>query len=349
MNIPTYQNVHNYFKLNGAHLTKDDLCTVAYSFIKEGEQYEKYIGDFILNWFDEKSFIELNTSGTTGDPKLIQIDKQAMVHSALATGNFFDLGPGDKALHCLPTQYIAGKMMFVRAFILGLELDLVAPSSNPLENNETEYKFCAMVPLQAQNSLKELDAIKILIIGGAKVNDSLQQQLMNLPKTAVYETYAMTETITHIAVKKIGVEAFDLLPHVTIAQDERGCLVIDAPTIASEKVVTNDLVEILNDHQFIWLGRFDNVINSGGIKLIPEKIEEKLQGKINARFFVVGKQDHTLGEKLVLVIEGTEFPIDHAIFSDLGKYEQPKEILFSPKFQETESGKLQRKKTLDSL
>jgi O-succinylbenzoic acid--CoA ligase len=141
-------------------LDKDDLCRVAYSFIKEGEDFEKPVGDFLLDWFDNKEFIQMQTSGTTGTPNISSVSKQAMVNSALATGDFFGLEPGNKALHCLPVKYVAGKMMLVRAMILGLDLEFVAPSSHPLRNNEYDYDFVAMVPLQAQNSISELKRVK---------------------------------------------------------------------------------------------------------------------------------------------------------------------------------------------
>src|SRR3990167_3263107 len=160
MNNPTYHNVHNKFKLNGYHLTKEDLIRVAYSFIKEGAYFEKPLGVFILDWFDDRSYLEINTSGSTGTPKIIRVDKQAMVNSALATGDFFGLEPGKKILHCLPTDYVAGKMMFVRAFILGLEMEFIAPSSHPLEGIKDTFDFCGMVPLQAKNYLKDLHKIK---------------------------------------------------------------------------------------------------------------------------------------------------------------------------------------------
>jgi o-succinylbenzoate---CoA ligase len=216
MSTPTFHNVHNNFKLNGFHFNREDLCRVAYSFIKEGEDFEKPVGDFLLDWFDSKDYIEMLTSGTTGQPKLITVSKQAMVHSALATGDFFDLAPGDRALHCLPVKYVAGKMMLVRAMILGLDLEFVAPSSYPLRNNEYEYDFVAMVPLQAQNSIHELKNVKKMIVGGAKINNTLEKQLIK-QKTQTYETYGMTETITHIAAKRIGEKAFTVLPNVTIS------------------------------------------------------------------------------------------------------------------------------------
>lgn len=344
----SYQNVHNLFKLNGFHLNRNDLCRVAYSFIKEGEEFEKSVGDFILDWFDAKSYIEMNTSGTTGTPKLIRVDKQAMVNSAIATGDFFDLKPGDKALHCLPTKYIAGKMMFVRSFILGLDVDFVTPSSHPMLQNDSKYDFVAMVPLQAQNSLSELRNVKKMIVGGARMSSAVEKELSKL-KTKVYETYGMTETITHIAAKKIGEEAFSILPNIKISQDDRNCLVIDALKISNESIVTNDLVELVGENKFVFLGRIDNVINSGGIKLIPEKIENKLSDKINSRFFVTGKQDANLGEKLVLVIEGEQQALDEAIFDGLDKYEKPKEVLYVSKFIETESGKVKRKEILSGI
>lgn len=345
MSNPTYEKVHNLFKLNGFHLDREDLCRVAYSFIKEGEDFEKPVGNFLLDWFDSKSFIEMETSGTTGAPKTILMSKQAMVDSALATGNFFDLQPGNRAMQCLPVKYVAGKMMFVRAMILGLDLEFVAPSSHPLDHNEIDFDFVAMVPLQAQNSISELKKVKKMIIGGAALNKSLEKQLLKLP-TEVYETYGMTETITHIAARKLGEKAFTVLPDVTISYDDRNCLVIHAPRISDEVIITNDIVELVNENQFIFLGRIDNVINSGGVKLIPEQIEEKLGGKIHHRFFITSKPDNELGEKVVLVIEGEKHELDDSIYESLDKYEKPKEVVFISKFKETTNGKILRKETL---
>ncbi|MGV3696258.1 AMP-binding protein [Flavobacterium sp.] len=345
MTNPTYENVHNQFKLNGFHLDREDLCRVAYSFIKEGEDFEKPVGDFLLDWFDSRNFIEMQTSGTTGEPKTISVSKQAMVDSALATGDFFDLQPGNKALQCLPVKYVAGKMMLVRAMILGFDLEFVAPSSHPLDNVESEFDFVAMVPLQAQNSIPGLKKVKKMIVGGAAINNALEKQLLKLP-TEVYETYGMTETITHIAARKLGEKAFTVLPNVTISYDDRNCLVIHAPRISPEVIITNDIVELVNENQFIFLGRMDNVINSGGIKLIPEQIEEKLAIKIHQRFFIASKPDHELGEKVVLVIEGEQQEFDNTLYESLDKYEKPKEVIFIPKFMETPTGKILRKETL---
>jgi O-succinylbenzoic acid--CoA ligase len=344
MDAVTYKNVHSHFKINGHHLTKEDLCRVAYSFIKEGADFEQAVGDFLLDWFDDKSYIDMYTSGTTGEPKTIRIEKNAMIQSAISSGEFFGLQPGNKVLHCLPAKYVAGKMMFVRAFVLGLDVDFVAPSSHPLEYNDQKYDFAAMVPLQAKNSIDKLTNIKKIIIGGVKVHKSLEQELVKLP-VDIYETYGMTETITHIAAKKVGVEAFTTLPNVTVSVNEHQCLEIVAKKIGVEKIVTNDIVKLISNTQFIWLGRYDNVINSGGIKIMPEQIESKLSSLITRRYFVNGSPDETLGEKVVLYVEGLPMDIDHSVFDVLDKYEKPKEIVFIPKFKETATGKIMREES----
>jgi O-succinylbenzoic acid--CoA ligase len=245
----------------------------------------------------------------------------------------------------MSTAYIAGKMMLVRSIILGFEMDFVTPSSNPLKDNQRNYDFVAMVPMQVQNSISELHKVKKLIVGGAKISETLLNQLLEVP-TQIYETYGMTETITHIAVKKIGEKSFSVLPNVTIAIDERGCLVIVAPRIPDTKIVTNDVVELLSETQFLLLGRIDNVINSGGVKLFPEQIEAKISDKIKQRFFVIGIPDEKLGEQVLIVIEGKPVVFDDSVFKNLELYERPKTIRFVPKFIETESGKVKRTETL---
>jgi O-succinylbenzoic acid--CoA ligase len=338
--------VHKQFKLNGYNLTREDLCRVAYSFIKEGDDFERPLGGFILDWFDHNDFIEMHTSGSTGIPKTIRVKKQAMVNSSIATGQYFSLEPGDRVLHCLPIKYVAGKMMFVRALVLGLDMDFVAPVSNPLEYNPERYDFSAMVPLQAQRSIECLSQIRKLIVGGARISTPLENQLLQCGADC-YETYGMTETVSHIAAKRVGDKSFTVLPDVGLTLDERGCLVIDAPKIADQLIVTNDLVELLNPTEFIWLGRIDNVINSGGIKLMPEQIEQKLTKHFERRFFVIGVEDALLGEKLVLVIEGEEYVLPDNIFAKLDKYEVPKEIRFISNFKETGNGKIIRKDTIE--
>lgn len=347
--IPHYKNIHNRFKINNFHFDKDALYQLAYTLIKEGQEHEKDLGVFLLDWLDDKETIQLTTSGTTGTPKTITIKKQSMVHSAIATGNYFNLHPQDKALLCLPARYIAGKMMIVRAMMLGLELEIMPPTSH-LDDllSHKNYDFVAIVPLQAENSLEKLPQFKKIIIGGAKVSDDLANKLKEI-KSDIYETYGMTETITHIAAKKIGEDYFSTLEHVVISQDARNCLVIDVPSISEEQIVTNDIVEILDERHFKWIGRYDNVINSGGIKLFPEQIEAKLMSEITNRFFIAGLPDAVLGTKVTLVIEGDTMDIDSKIFEKLDKFEKPKDIIFTPKFVETDTKKISRVKTIEQL
>ena len=324
--------------------------------VKNEAPFEKAIGEFLLDWLSDMPTVKVQTSGSTGTPKTIELKKEHMVNSALATGAYFGLQPQQKALLCLPCTGIAGKMMLVRAMILGLHLDSMAPSSTPLPSTNKVYDFVAMVPLQAQNSFNEMGKIKQLIIGGAPVDSSLRGQLAKLPVKA-YETYGMTETITHVAVKRIDAKPsnpFEVLPNISVSQDGRGCLVIDVPNISDGNIITNDLVELIGGNKFHWLGRYDSIINSGGIKLVPEKIEEKLSSLIQSRFFVAGIPDETLGQKLVLVVEGDPFN-ELELLQDIGdlkeisKYEVPKAIYFVKTFEETSTKKVDRKKTLQQL
>ena len=340
--------IHPSFKLNGTSFSEEDLTEVAYSLVKEGDSFEKPIGDFLVDWLSTNETVHVKTSGSTGQPKSIWLEKRHMVNSALATGAFFNIKEGNTALLCLNCEYIAGKMMLVRALVLGLELDYVVASSNPLKTAEKQYDFCAMVPLQVENSLSKLDNLKTLIIGGAAVSETLKRKLKG-SSTQVFETYGMTETITHIAIKSIEETYFRVLSDVHIKKDARDCLVIDAPKIADNEIVTNDVVELVSKSQFKLLGRFDNIINSGGVKLIPEEIERKLSGLISNRFFVAGIPDESLGQKLVLYVEGKvqdgfADKIKHSRL--LGKFEVPKKVVFIDEFVETGSGKIDRAKTL---
>src|SRR5690606_11997668 len=158
---PTFDKIHYRFKLNSNNYTFNELKEVAYSLVKEGEYYERVMGEFLMNWLDTKDYIEVKTSGSSGQPKLIKVSKQSMVNSAIATGDYFKMEPGDKALHCLPTHYISGKMMLVRAMILGLELDFVEPTSQPVFDYDVDYDLCSVIPFHLQNILHFQIKIKI--------------------------------------------------------------------------------------------------------------------------------------------------------------------------------------------
>ena len=337
--------VHKEFQLNGRSFSDEK------ELLEFSTSISNALHAFLSEWFSENTFVSVTTSGSTGKPKSIELQKEFMKNSAQATGTLFQIGEKTKALCCLPIDFIAGKMMLVRAMTLGWHIDVVEPSSSPLEGIQKKYDFSAMVPLQVRSSFEKLGYIDKLIVGGGVVSFELQQQLQQV-STQVYATYGMTETITHIAVKKLNHGAwnhYQTLPNVAISIDDRNCLVIDAPKVSEELVVTNDVVKVISSNEFEWKGRYDNVINSGGIKLHPEEIERKLSEFIENRFFVAGIPNEELGEKLVLLIESEAYAISENIFSNLSKYEKPKQVYFVNEFVETETKKIQRNKTLDLI
>lgn len=340
------QIIHPDFKLNGRSFTYIELLSEAIYLKENGALFEKAIGKFLLEWLNNETFVFVQTSGSTGKPKQIVIEKSAMIASAKATGFFFNLQPKNTALLCLSADYIAGKMMLVRAITLGLDLDTTEPISNPLTNKK--YDFVAMVPMQVANSLTQIHLVKTLLIGGTKVSFQLAESILKTGCKA-FETYGMTETISHIAIKAIGEKCFTILPNVTISLDDRNCLVIEALNLSPSKIITNDIVEIISEKQFLLKGRIDNVINSGGVKIFPEEVEEKLAKYITPRFFISSIPDEKFGEKVILVVEGKSFKPDDSIFSEVSKYQTPKEIVFIEQFVETETNKINRKKTLEKL
>lgn len=311
------------------------------------QPWQKEIYLFIRDWFSEDEFINSKTSGSTGIPKEIKISKSAMKMSAEMTGKFFGLNEGNSALLCMPVNFIAGKMMIVRAIELKLKLFCVEPKSKIDLGFINQIDFAPMTPMQVEGSINKISKIKILLIGGAPLSEELRTQLLNL-ETQIFESYGMTETITHIALKEISEEFFTTLKGISISKDERDCLVIKTPYF-EEEIITNDIVEIKEENQFKWLGRFDNVINSGGIKLFPEQIEAKLKPIVREEFIISSLPDNTLGEKLILIIEGIETLNFELETLNLSKFEIPKEIYFVKEFPRTESGKIKRNELLNLI
>lgn len=356
---PSYKTIHPSFKWEGKSYSKKELLDLAETYRQSNEAYLNKIGDFLRDWLDEQPLIAVQTSGSTGDPRSMLVKKKYMVNSALATQDFFDLGENTTALLCLPASYIAGKLMIVRALVLGWELDHVKPQGNPLALKNKRYDFCAMTPYQLQKAFGQAEQIKKIMVGGGRVSEDLYRKIQGL-SNSIYETYAMTETLTHIAARRLNSKPeslekppFEILRNITIETDKRGCLVIHAPKVSDEVVYTNDLVELKSDTSFEFKGRVDHIINSGGIKINPEEIENKLAGKIPQRFFFTGLPDKNLGEKLVLFVEAThseeKLQAIYAVLQrmeNLGKYEMPKEIYLTPHFKETHTGKIDRRRTI---
>ncbi|WP_373523360.1 AMP-binding protein [Aquiflexum sp.] len=324
---------------------------------------------FCKQWLNGVEEFELKTSGSTGKPKKIFVNRLQMEISAEATKAYLKIDSESTLLCCLNTDMIAGKMMFVRAMEWNANLVFVKPKENPLEELwiESRIDFAAMVPLQVQACLsdevtiKKLKNIGLLIIGGAPSSTSLKDKIVEEHINA-YQTFGMTETVSHIALAPITKDelVFETLRGVSIGTDEDGRLWISAAMASEEKLQTNDIVVLLNKSQFKWVGRSDFTINSGGIKIQPEILEPQLSpfilnhfGEIS--FFVFGKKDEKLGQRLLLILEGELIEASkiksfrNDLRANLINYLVPKEVFVFDKFVRTESGKINRLETIKLL
>ncbi len=320
--------------------------------------FEESLKSFLMAWASAGDSVEVSTSGSTGTPKVLHVSKAKMRNSANMTCDFLGLEPGDLALLCLPIEYISGKMMVVRSMERGMKLLVTDSTTTPLEALDQQVDFCAMTPLQVERSLSKIHLIKNLIIGGAGVSESLQiklKQTLDLAKqkgnstqVRIFETYGMSETLSHIALKQLypnPAQTFTVFDGVEISKDARGALRIEAPKLSSEVLQTNDLVELRGEKEFKFLGRTDNVINSGGAKIRPEELESLVKRQIPYEVVFLGMKDAVLGEKLILVVEGQESSslleaIDAVIYEK--NFHRPKTVLFIEKIPRTPNGKISR-------
>lgn len=314
------------------------------------------IQDFLRNWLDDNPDVLAHSSGSTGEPKSILLSKKAMKASAQLTNNFFSLNQDSKALLCLSSRYIAGKMMLVRAIEGAYTLFLEKPSSCILKDNDETFDFAALVPMQVEESFDKMKNIASILVGGASLHTELEKKIQNCP-SRVFQSFGMTETVSHIALRAVNgrnkTSSYHCLPNIVVEQDERNCLRIFAPMLLKEKLQTNDVVDLLSPSEFVWKGRVDFVINSGGIKLFPEQIEAKLSDQIQQPFFISSLPDEHLGEKVILVCESKnpddvlKLSIQNAL-KTLTSYEHPKAVYFLDSFVYNNS-KLLRLKTIERL
>lgn len=329
--------------------------------------------DFLSEWNNGSDRVLVHTSGSTGKPKPMRVEKKRMLNSARITCDFLGLKPGDSALLCMSLDYIAGKMVVVRSIERHLHLISVPPSGHPLKDVDEEITFAAMVPMQVYNTLQvpeereRLSRIRHLIIGGGAIDAALEQELQALPgNIAIWSTYGMTETLSHIALRRINgdepSEWYQPFDSVHISQTEEGCLVIDAPQVCAETLVTNDIVEIepyiynkVEKLRFRIKGRKDNVICSGGIKIQIEEVETLLKPHLEKPFMLAKKKDEKFGEIAVLLSEDEDIKKVEATVrrllsdeseksSDHKKYKYwiPKEFRYVEHLPLTETGKPKR-------
>ena len=309
--------------------------------------------EFLAQWNDTSDVIEVHTSGSTGKPKRLLVEKRRMVNSARITCDFLGLKEGDSALLCMPLDYIAGKMVVVRSLVSHLHLISVTPSSHPLKDVTQPIDFAAMVPLQVYSSLQEpaererLMSIRHLIIGGGAIDDSLESQLQQFPN-AVWSTYGMTETLSHIALRRISGENSSLwyspLDGVDVSLSSDSCLEIFAPKVNPEKLHTNDIAELRTlpdgSKEFRILGRKDNVIDSGGIKIQAEEVERLLRPHLSCGFIITKVADARLGEAVTILIESDDAYLALSICKHvLPKHWVPRHVLPISHIPLTETGK----------
>ena len=309
---------------------------------------------FLVDWFNESPYITVHTSGSTGTPKEFTVRKEQMMQSAALTCSFLHLQKGDNALLCMPLQYIAGKMVVVRALVAGLNLILRTPSGHPLADVTLPLRFAAMIPLQVYNTLQvaeekeRLCQTEILIIGGGAIHKELEDEIRQLPNE-IYSTYGMTETLSHIALRKLNgsdaSSAYTPFPSVKLSLSPEETLIIQAPLVCDDTLETNDIAQIHPDGTFTILGRKDNIVNTGGIKVQIECVEETLRSIISTTFAITTVPHPGLGEAIVLLVEKTADTekLPDQIASLLPKYQQPKYIREVDAIPLTGSGKTDRK------
>ena len=342
----------SHISLNGKTVTREVIAEQLDNRVLSEWQKELYL--FLNEWFSDSDFVLAQTSGSTGEPKPIELPKSVMQKSAERTIEYFGLQKNDRLLLSLPCRYIAGKMMVVRAIVDQMNLITVDPATDFEFLEHENFDFGAMVPnqvfkiLEQPSGIEKLQNIRNLLIGGSGISSPLGTQISSFSSRVVI-TYGMTETASHIAIRELSgnrkSDFYQCLPGISVSLSETDCLQIHHPEFA-ETIQTNDLAELQSNTSFRILGRADSAIISGGIKYSPEALEKKLEQVINERFAISSVPDEKLGEKLALVIEGKQqdtATLEQKIDALLTAFERPKVICFLEHFPTTISGKIMRK------
>lgn len=325
---------------------------------KDNEFLSK-LGLFYRDFLDSNDTLTVHTSGSTGKPKNITVKKEHMKNSAYATLKYLNLKAGDCALLCMPVDFIAGKMMALRALLGNLKLTCITPCKDPLKDlsSDTIIDFIAITTMQAlsilenEHSASILSRCKNILIGGGPIDNNLKLRLKDF-KGSIYQSYAMTETLSHIALLDIknNDDYYTLFDGIKLSLSEHKTAIIHAPMLCDNDIYTNDLIDIIDDRHFKVLGRIDNVINTGGIKVLIEDLEKFFTGKISCNFAFSKAKHELYGEQIILVIEGNETKIcdkDKSMIQDIinnmPRYYVPKHIIYVDKIPLTKTYKVSRK------
>ena len=327
---------------------------------KSKEPYLLELSNLLKKWFDSELDFEVQTSGSTGSPKTIRLTKSKMRKSASLTISTFGLHSFNKLMLCLPLSSIAGIMMLVRSIELNSDLVVSRPRANPFNDlpKDIDIDFIAITPYQAKKSIEQLKAIPKIIIGGAPISEHLEEGLLeavNETKNELFHTYGMTETITHIAVRKLnhqGDKYYKALEGISFSTDERSCLCIKAKHLGNSSFQTNDIVQLNGNNSFEYLGRFDEIINSGGVKINPQKVENKLSSLINERFFITAEENDDFGQIAILVVESKKnksYYEELLNAEDFDLYHEPKKVYTIAEFKTSHTNKIDKIKILKKL
>lgn len=332
---------------------REELCSLS---CEKPDEALRHVYAFLSEWFSDTSEVEVQTSGSTGVPKRMRVSKRRMMCSACRTCAFLGLKEGDTALLCMDMKYIGAKMMVVRALVAGMRLVVRKPSSAPLADVEEHIDFLSVVPMQLYRCVQDrrqwerLVQVRCVIVGGGAVDEPLCRQLDALP-CKVYSTYGMTETLSHIALRRLNGEAasefYVPMDGIRLSLSVYGTLVIDAPDVCEGRIVTNDVVRLLEDGRFMVVGRMDNVVNSGGVKIQVEEDERVLRRLIPVPFVLTSVPDEYLGEALVLLVRD-DLPLHEDDLREsmkvlLSRYHVPRHIIRIPQIPEAGNGKIDRK------
>lgn len=309
--------------------------------------------EFFFEWHSKENYITAKTSGSTGKPKTIHLSKDDMRLSAQRTNRYFGITK-NSVLYCpLSLNYIAGKMMFVRAEESGAKLRGEEPTLSPLQNyNGPAIDLIAIVPAQIPGLIKSASAnnikIRNIIIGGGPVSTKAEQELIDAGLRA-FATYGMTETCSHVALRPLGEEYYTMLEGFSGRSDKRGRLEIYSKDMSFNRLTTNDLVEIKSPIKFKILGRWDNVIISGGEKIIVEEVEAKIAHLFGDRpFYVTARKSVKWGEEAVIITEaGDDFDSEFILRECrliLPRHHVPKDVIVKDRILRGPTGKIMREK-----
>jgi O-succinylbenzoic acid--CoA ligase len=366
-----FQNFHKKEKdvksiwINGKTYLPEQIISGSYTNEDQGH-FERKVLDFIHGWLLGIKTFTFMTSGSTGRPKIIRIQRQRMLISAHSTMKFLHLKSGN-CLLCLDPNFIAGTMMIVRALTHDMHLYALEPSADPFKKlpDDIGIDLCALVPLQVHeilqddSSLEKFNRVRNVLIGGSDLSDELKNKIGKF-KNQIFHTFGMTETVSHIALRRMNGdnpdEYFHALPGVKLSVDDRGCLVISGKVTGNTPLITNDQVELISQSKFKWLGRNDHIINSGGIKILIEVLEKKIESILREKqayrpFFIAGVPDKKLGQKTAIVFESKGKPANkeqliRILKNELKVYEMPKQWRVIPEFRRTSTQKMDRNQSL---